>query len=257
MNLIDTHAHLYEESLQSQLVEVLARAKAAGVSTICCIGTDLENSRRALALAERHSEIRAVVGFQPNYCHGLTDQDWEEMLKLADRPQVVGIGETGLDRYWKDCPFNEQWQWFEKHLYLSVEKKLPLVIHMRDCEADIVQFLETHKSMWPLQGIMHSFTGNWNTATVALESGLHLSFAGMVTYKSSHELREVARRVPSDRLLVETDSPYLSPEPLRGKRPNEPARVVHTAACLAEARGVTLEEIAEVTTRNARALFRL
>ncbi len=257
MNLIDTHAHLYDESLQNQIDDVLARARAVGVRSICCIGTDLDNSRRAIALAERYSEIRAVVGFQPNYCHGLTDRDWEEMLKLADRPQVVGIGETGLDRYWKDCPFDEQWKWFERHVDLSVEKSLPIVIHMRDCEADVVRFLEAYKTKWPLQGIMHSFTGDWSTATVALDAGLHLSFAGMLTYKSSHELREVARRVPNERLLVETESPYLSPEPLRGKRPNEPARVVHTASCLAEARGVTLEEIAEITTRNATALFRI
>jgi TatD DNase family protein len=257
MQLFDTHAHLYDSSLLPQLNEVLGRAREVGVRGVCCIGTDLETSRQAVELARSHSGVHAVVGFQPNHCHGLTDADWEALLQLVDDPTVVGIGETGLDRYWKDCPFEEQWLWFERHWGLAKSRDFPLVIHMRDCEADIVQFIEEHRKDWPIRGIMHSFTGNWNTASKALDAGMHISFAGMVTFKASDDLRSVARRVPQDRLLIETDSPYLSPEPLRGRRPNEPGRVLHTLRCLAETIGVSADLLAEQTTRNAVELFRL
>lgn len=257
MHLFDTHAHLYDKSLLPQLAEVLDRAHEAGVQGVCCIGTDLETSRQAIELSQLHPLVHAVVGFQPNHCNGLTDADWEALLQLVDDPTVVGIGETGLDRYWKDCPFDEQWHWFERHWELAKTRDLPLVIHMRDCEADIVQFIEDHRRDWPIRGIMHSFTGNWETAAKALDSGMHISFAGMVTFKASDDLRSVARRVPLDRILIETDSPYLSPEPLRGRRPNEPARVLHTLRCLAETLGVRAEALAEQTTRNAVELFGL
>jgi TatD DNase family protein len=255
MKLIDTHAHLYDSHLIGQLPEVLHRAREAGIETVLVIGTDLANSRQAVELAAQHPELRAVVGFQPNHCAGLTDDDWLELVQLTTHPRVVGIGETGLDRYWDDCPFDIQQQWFEKHLLLSQSTGLPLVIHMRDCEADIVEFLEQHQNCWPISGVMHSFTGSWETAAACLAAGLHISFAGMLTFKASEALRHVARQVPDDRILIETDSPYLSPEPLRGKRPNEPARVLHTAQCLAQVRGVPLIELANSTTENAQKLF--
>jgi TatD DNase family protein len=257
MKLIDTHAHLYDPALLDQLPDVLQRAQEAGVAATLVIGTEPANSRSAVEIAQRHASVWAVVGFQPNHCRDLTAQDWEDLLSLARDSRVVGLGETGLDRYWDDCPFEIQQQWFARHWEAAGDLSLPIVIHMRDCEADIVSFLQERKSDWPLAGVMHSFTGSWETAQVCLEAGLHLSFAGMLTYKSSGALREVARQVPGDRLLVETDSPYLSPEPHRGKRPNEPARVRHTAECLAAVRGVSLADISHLTTHNACQLFRL
>ncbi len=262
MKLFDTHAHLYDPSLANQLDQVLERASRVGVFDICCIGTDLETSRRSIELAKSYSGIHgvavhAVVGFQPNHCHGLGEADWGALIELVDEPCVVGVGETGLDRYWKDCPFDEQWHWFERHWYLAKAEDLPLIIHMRDCEQDIVDFLTSHRQDWPVRGIMHSFTGGWNTAATALDAGLHISFAGILTFKTSDDLRWVARRIPTERLLVETDSPYLSPEPLRGRRPNEPGRVVHTLRSLAETRQVAENELAERTTANAKELFRV
>jgi TatD DNase family protein len=181
----------------------------------------------------------------------LTERDWEQLVELAGEPGVAAIGETGLDRYWKDCPFDVQQRWFDRHIRWSQKSGLPLVIHMRDCEADIVAELVARRAEWPLRGIMHSFTGTWETAERCLDAGLHISFAGMVTYANAAELRRVAAQVPLDRLLVETDAPWLPPEPTRKQRPNEPARVVHTAGCIARERGLAPEALAAATTGNA------
>lgn len=257
MELIDTHAHLDDPALARQLDVVLARAAAAGISRVMTIGTDLESSRRAVEIAEHHpGMVRAAIGFQPNHCRDLTDRDWDELQLLNRQPSVAAIGETGLDRYWKDCPFEIQQSWFDRHIQWSLDSGLPLVIHMRDCETDIVAALRSWESAWPLRGIMHSFTGSWDTAELCLAAGLHISFAGMVTYANAEALRDVARRVPDGRLLVETDSPYLPPEPFRKQRPNEPARVADTAACIARVRGVDLPALAAITTRNAKSLLK-
>lgn len=254
--LIDTHAHLDDSQLSNQTTAILQRASEAGVMAVMTIGVDLATSRNAVKLAQAFPHaIRAAIGFQPNHCATVTERGWEELQALAREPGVAAIGETGLDRYWKDCPFEVQRHWFERHIRWSLETGLPLVIHMRDCEADIVAGLRGLRPDWPLRGIMHSFTGSWETAEACLEAGLHLSFAGMVTYANAAELRAVARQVPLDRLLVETDSPYLPPEPTRKLRPNEPARVVHTAACIARERGLSFEAIAASTTANALALL--
>jgi TatD DNase family protein len=170
---------------------------------------------------------------------------------------VVALGETGLDHYWDYTPRQVQQDYFDRHIRLSQARDLPLVIHMRDCEPEIVSMLRGGRGRGPLRGVMHSFTGTTETAAECLELGLYISFAGMVTYKKSEQLRRVAAIVPPDRLLIETDSPYLSPEPNRGRRPNEPAWIVHTARCLAEVRGTTVEELATQTTDNARRLFRV
>jgi TatD DNase family protein len=171
--------------------------------------------------------------------------------------RVVGIGETGLDRYWNDTPFALQEEYFARHLELGRRMDRAVVIHCRDAEADVVRMLrDAYEKHGPIRGVMHSFTGSGATAQACLAMGLHLSFAGMLTYKNAADLRAVAAKVPADRVLVETDSPYLSPVPVRGKR-NEPANVVHTAACLAGLHGVSAEEMAVRTTRNARQLFGL
>jgi TatD DNase family protein len=202
-----------------------------------------------------HSGVFATVGIHPNEAGDAKPGDWDEVVRLAGATRVVGIGETGLDRHWDRTPFALQEDYFARHLDLARQLDRAVVIHCRDCEADILRMLrEAHDRHGPMCGVMHSFSGSLDTAEACLAMGLHLSFAGMLTYKNAGDLRAVAAKVPLDRVLVETDCPYLSPVPLRGKR-NEPANVVHTAACLAGLHGICADELAKRTSRNARALF--
>lgn len=256
MFLIDTHAHLDELAFDPDVGETMERARAAGVQTVLTIGVTADTSRRAVALAERFPDVFAVAGVQPNYVAQMQPGDWDCVVELSRHPRVVGIGETGLDRYWDYAPLAEQADWFDRHLKLSREVDKPFVVHCREAEADVVAQLQRAASDGVLRGVMHSFCGGEETLAACLELGLYISFAGMVTYKRNDELRRIAALVPADRLLVETDSPYLAPIPHRGKR-NEPANVVHTAQCLADVRGVTLAELSQQTTRNAQTLFRL
>ena len=254
--LIDTHAHLDDPRLRGRLPEVLARARAAGVVQAVAVATTAADSADVVALAAAHPGVFATVGYQPNNVAEAVEGDWERIAALVDSPRVVALGETGLDRYWDRAPFDLQQQWFQRHLDLARERDLPVVIHCRECEADIVAQLAAMGG--PVRGVLHSFTGDRRQAEAFLELGLHLSFAGMLTFanKSLDALREAAAHVPADRLLVETDSPYLAPVPRRGKA-NEPAYVAWTARKLAEIRGVTEAELAQTVTANARALFRL
>ncbi len=259
MELIDTHAHLDDARFHSDFDQVLVRAQAAGVKQVVTIATTAADSCSAVELAARHSMIHASVGIQPNHAAEAAPGDWGEIVRLANQPKVVAIGETGLDRHWTSTPFPVQQDYFARHLALARERALPVVIHCREAEVDVVAMLRTEfERHGPIAGVMHSFTGDWPTAEACLAFGLHISFAGMVTYKNADALRAVAAQVPMDRLLVETDSPYLVPVPLRGKvQRNEPSHVVHTAACLARLKGIALAEFAEQTTRNARRLFHL
>lgn len=255
IELIDTHAHLDDDSFAGQLDQVLARAADVGVQQVLTIGICLKTSLNALSIASRYSNVHAVVGIQPNTCADCQPGDFDAIRDLARDPSVVALGETGLDKYWDHAPFELQQDYFDRHLRLSQETCLPFVVHMRDCQEDILIMLREARQRGELRGVMHSYTGDVAGALEAVELGLHVSFAGMVTFKKSDDLRAVAAEVPTERILVETDSPYLSPEPLRGKRPNEPARVLHTAECLAKVRGVTLAEFASQTTKNAKHLF--
>lgn len=255
MRLIDTHSHINQKEFNDDRAEVIARAHAAGVEALIAVGVDAVTSEVVCDLAEHNKGVYAAVGIQPNYTAEAQLGDWNRIVALVNRPRVVAIGETGLDRYWKDAPIEIQRDYFDRHLRLSQERDLPFIVHMRDCEADILEMLRAAHRRGPLRGVMHSYTGTAEGAAECVAMGLYISFAGMVSYKKSDELRAVARVVPDDRILVETDSPYLSPEPLRGKR-NEPANVVHTARRLAETREQDFELFCELTTRNARALFR-
>jgi len=254
--LIDTHAHLDDEQFAAELPAVIERARAAGVSTMLAIGTDAASSAESVRLAVEYPQVFAVVGIQPNHVAEAQPGDWDRIVELASAPKVVGLGETGLDRYWDYAPLELQQDYFARHLLLSQERELPFVVHTRESDADVLVMLREAAQRGPLRGVMHSFTGTAETAAECVALGMYISFAGMVTFKKSEELRAVAATIPADRLLVETDSPYLSPHPLRGKR-NEPAHVVHTATCLAEVRGVPLATLAAETTANARRLFRL
>lgn len=256
MNLFDTHAHLADKHLAADLPGVIERAKAAGVTRVLAVGTTAADSRQCLALANQHEGVSASAGIHPNNAGEAQPGDWDEVVLLASENRVVALGETGLDRYWKDVPLPVQQDYFDRHIRLSQQTGLPLVIHLRETGAEILAMLRAARQRGPLRGVMHSFTGTADEADEFLALGLHISFAGMVTFKKSDDLRAVAAGIPADRLLVETDSPYLSPEPFRGQRPNEPARVVHTAECLAQVRGVSLANFAEQATANAEALFR-
>ena len=255
MPLFDTHAHLDDDQLTPILADVLADAKANGLVGITAIGTTVATSHRCLELAQEHPMVRAAVGIHPNQCAEATLDDWEQIKSLAIKKEVVAIGETGLDRHWDYCPFEIQETWFGRHIELSFELEKPLVIHMRDCEPDVLRLLDQHKRDGKIIGIMHSFAGQWETAQTCLDLGMYISFAGMVTFKKSDELRQIAKRIPADRILVETDSPYLSPHPHRSVRPNQPSMVQHTASCIAEARGVSAEEFGQLTTDNAHRVF--
>jgi TatD DNase family protein len=255
MPFVDTHAHLADPDLAGQIEAILQRAKEANLSRILCVGTTAETSQQAIELAEQHAMISATVGVHPNYAHLASAEDRDRIIELAHQPQVVALGETGLDRYWKDCPWETQLDNFHWHWQLSRQFSKPVVIHSRDCDEEMVDQLREAAKLGPLSGVMHAFSGSLDMARACLELGLYISFAGMLTYKKSTALREVAKHIPLDRLLIETDSPYLTPEPKRGQRPNEPANVIHTAACLATCHQISIEEIAVITTQNAHKLF--
>jgi TatD DNase family protein len=254
--LYDTHAHLTDRSYTDSLERVIAESKSAGLIAINVVGFDATSSHAACDLATLYPDfLYATVGIQPNSAAEAAENDWSSIEDLSNHQTVRGIGETGLDRYWKDTPWELQQDYFERHIELGRAKRLPLVIHMRECGQELVDQLKPHSARGSLLGVMHSYTGDWDVCKQCLDMGLMISFAGMLTFKKSDDLRAVAKRVPTDRLLIETDCPYLSPEPYRGKRPNEPARVAHILRCLAAIRGESAEELAEQTTANARRLF--
>jgi TatD DNase family protein len=257
-HLIDTHAHLDDDRFSRDLEATLDRAAAAGVERILGIGIDRATSEAAVRLAKQYPHIlRAVVGIQPNHVAEASEEDFAAIEHLAERSCVVGIGESGLDRYWDKAPFPLQEGFFRRHLALARRWKFPIVIHSREADDDMLRVLRReYDAHGPLKGVMHSFASNANVAAECVRLGLHISFSGMLTYKNAQNLRDAAASVPRDRLLVETDSPYLAPVPHRGQR-NEPAFVVHTCEVLAAALGCRPDEAAAITSANARALFAL
>lgn len=255
--LFDTHAHLDDESFDNDRAEVVERAVAAGVTGILAVGTTAASSAQCVGLAAEFPIVHAAVGIQPNCVADASPADWDRIVALGKAPGVVALGETGLDRHWDYAPFDLQQDFFDRHLQLSQATHRPVVVHMRDCEADILEMLREARRRGPLSGVMHSFTGSPQTAAECVELGLFISFAGMLTYKKSDELRACAVEIPGDRLLIETDSPYLSPEPVRKIRRNEPAHVAHTAARLAAVREMTMDDLARLTAANATRFFGL
>jgi TatD DNase family protein len=256
--MIDSHAHLDDPQFDADRDAVLARAAAAGVEQIVCVGTTLESSRAAVRLAESYPQVYAAVGIHPNSCAEAAADDWEQIVSLAEHPRVVALGETGLDRHWDFAPLELQIDYFHRHLSLARERRLAVIIHCRDAAADLLGLLQSAAAAGPVHGVLHAFSGDAAMAAKCLELGLFLSFAGNATYRNQkfQPLRAAAALVPADRILIETDAPYLTPEPLRGKQPrNEPALVAHTAASLAALRGVAPAEFAATAAANARQLF--
>lgn len=258
MELFDTHAHLDQSEFDADRDEAIRRARDAGVRGVLCLGVSADSSAACVALAEAHEGILAAVGIQPNSCAEAKAGDWDRIVALSAHPRVVALGETGLDRYWDFTPLPTQQDYFARHLELSCQSGLPVAIHCRDAAAETLAMLREASRRGPLRGILHAFSGDQAMADECLALGLHISFAGVVTYtnKKFDALREVARRVPAERLLLETDSPYMTPHPLRGKQPrNEPALLHYTAESLAALRGVPVEDLARQTTKNARQLL--
>lgn len=254
--MIDSHAHIEGDEF-SDREEVLARARAAGIDTIICVGSgrDITSARQAVTLAHQHSDLFATVGIHPHDARSLTNEVYESLRQLARDPRVVGIGETGLDYYYDHSPRDVQQQAFRRHIALAREANKPLVLHVRDAHEDTRAILDDEGAA-NVGAIVHCFTGTRDDAQAYLARGCYISFSGIVTFRNAHELRAAAAIIPEDRLLVETDCPYLAPEPMRGKR-NEPAFVVHTVEAIARVRGSSATEVGATTARATRRAFRL
>ncbi len=253
--LVDTHCHLDFERFDADRDGVVARAAAAGVTRIIVPAVDLQNGRNVLQLADQYPGVYAAVGVHPNSTAGWQDE-WIGVLRdWAQHPKVVAIGEIGLDYYWDDAPQAVQHRALSLQLELAAELSLPVIIHNRESSADVIRLLGAS----PLAGqenagVLHSFSADWATAVAAVDMGFYLGFTGPLTFKKADELREIAAKAPLERILVETDAPFLAPHPFRGKR-NEPAYVAYVAEKLGEVRSMTKVEIIRHTTQTALRLF--
>ncbi len=255
MNLIDTHAHLTDNRFAHDLDEVLLRAEKSGVRAMINVGYDLPSSRRCVALASKREMFFAAVGIHPHEAAKASEQALVQLRQLALGGNVVALGEIGLDYYYNHSPRNLQQQLFRQQIRLAKSLSLPIIVHDRDAHEDVLTILR-EEGAETVGGVLHCFSGDRNFALRCLSLGFHLSLAGPITFNNSRDLAAVAEIVPADRLLLETDAPYLAPVPYRGKR-NEPAYLLAVAEKVATLRGITVEELADSTTENAKKLFRL
>ena len=250
---IDSHAHLEMKEFDRDRGEVIERAWAAGVETIVTVGTNLSLSRKALSIARQYENVYATIGIHPHDAAKADDKVLDELKLLAGDAKVVAYGEIGLDFFRKISPREKQIEIFATQLQIAKALDLPVVIHDRDAHE---QTLTMVRDSGVRRGVFHCFSGEWNMARKCIDLGFYISIPGVVTFEKSKVLREVARQVPADAILLETDCPYLTPEPHRGKR-NEPSFMVHTAQKVADIRGVPIEELAAAATVNTRRLFGL
>lgn len=255
--MIDSHCHLDFAEYGDDRPQVLARARAAGVSAMICIGSggDTTFARNATLLAAAETDIYAAVGIHPHDVARMAPQDWVELDALARQPRVVGIGETGLDYYYNHSPQDVQQSAYRRFIAMARTVDLPVISHIRDAHADAVEILAAEGAR-EVGGVIHCFTGDVNDARRYLDLGLYLSFSGILTFKTAAPIREAAAFAPADRVLVETDAPYLAPIPHRGKR-NEPSFLGKTLEALAGVRRIPVEEMDRVTTANTQRLFKL
>ncbi len=254
MQIVDSHCHIDRVDLEvfgGSVESMLSHAKELSVNQFLCVCIDLEHFDQVHSLALQHSNIYASVGVHPTEITS-KEPSVEKLLELSSSERVIAIGETGLD-YFRVKKDEADWQRdrFRRHIRASNESEKPLIIHMRDSKEDIIDILQKENAQ---SGVMHCFAEDWATAKAALDLGFYISFSGILTFKSAIDLREIAKKVPADRLLVETDSPYLTPAPYRGK-PNSPAYTYYVAEKLAEVRNTSIDEIAEATTTNFKNLF--
>ncbi len=252
--LVDSHCHLDFPDFAAEVDDVVARAQAAGVGLMVTISTKVSEFDKILAIAERFPNVYCSVGIHPHEAASEPETDTATLVKLAAHPKVVGIGETGLDYYYEHSPREPQMRCFLAHIAAARETGLPLIVHTRDADEDTAAVLTQEMGKGAFPGLLHCFTSSPALAAKALDLGFYISMSGILTFKSAAELQETARGIPLDRLLVETDSPYLAPIPKRGKR-NEPSFVVHTAAKLAELKDVSVDTLARTTSENFLRLF--
>lgn len=254
IDLVDSHCHLDFADFDGEIEAILARAKSQGVRRMVTICTKVTEFEKVLALTEAHDELSCTVGIHPHEADKQPAVDVAKLITLAQHPKVVGIGEAGLDYFYDKSDRNQQQAVFATHIEASRESGLPIVVHSREADQDTVRLLQAGAAKGGLTGVIHCFTSTQYLADAALEMDFYISLSGIVTFKNAEALRAVARTVPQDRLLVETDSPYLAPIPERGKR-NEPAFVRHTASFVADMLGLPLDQFAALTTANFYRLF--
>jgi TatD DNase family protein len=253
--LVDSHCHLDFPEFSVELDTIVARARAANIGRIVTISTRVKKHAQVLGIAERFPEIFCSIGTHPHNAHEELDIDTKMLVKLTKNPKIVAIGEAGLDYHYDNSPRATQIASFRQHIAAARETALPLVIHSRDSDTNMAQILREESRKGAFPAVLHCFTGGRDLALTAIELGHYVSFTGILTFKNSDALREIAGALPAERILVETDAPYLAPLPYRGKR-NEPAYIVETAKVLAEVRAVSPDEIARQTTENFFRLFR-
>jgi TatD DNase family protein len=253
--LIDSHAHIQGKEYAGETAAVIERARAAGVKQIIAVGGagDMSSNGEAVALAESFANVYATVGMHPHDAKDVGEVELQKLKNLALHQKVVAVGETGLDYYYDHSPRDVQRRVFAQFIHMARATELPIVVHERDAASEGAELLRG-EGAGKLRGVIHCFTGNYEAARAYLDLGFYLSFTGIITFKNAEALRDVVRRVPLERILVETDSPYLTPVPHRGKR-NEPAYVRLIAETVANVKGVSLGEVAQVTSDNTRLLF--
>ncbi len=255
--LIDSHAHIQGKEFTGEAADVIARAREAGVGKIIAVGGagDMSSNTEAVTLANAFPNIYATVGMHPHDAKDVGEEELQKLRELAANEKVVAVGETGLDYYYNHSPHDMQRRVFTQFIHMARETGLPIVVHERDAAQEAVELLRG-ESGGNLCGVIHCFTGNYDAARAYLDLGFYLSFTGIITFKNAEPLRDVVRRIPLERMLVETDSPYLTPVPHRGKR-NEPAYVRLVAETVAKLKEISLDEVAAVTTRNVCDLFKI
>jgi TatD DNase family protein len=253
--LIDTHAHLSLPQFDKDRTEVIKRARDAGIKHIITVGTDSDDCRKAVALAQEHDFISAAVGIHPHDAKTINEETYSLLRELAADNNVVAIGEIGLDFYRNLSLRKTQTHHFREQLRLAREVSLPVIIHDREAHQEVLKILQEEKAE-TMGGVIHCFSGDWGMAKACLDMGFYISIPGTITFKKSEDYHKLVRDLPRDRMLVETDCPFLAPHPFRGKR-NEPAYVQYVAEAVARIKMIAQEELAEITTRNAQKLFNL
>ena len=256
MKLIDTHAHLTFEELENQIDDVLARSVEAGVTRWITVGTDKEHNEKVLLLVGRHENLWAGLGYHPHCASDITDADMELLKKQAHDAKVVALGECGLDYYYMNSAAESQKPIFRQHLDIAAELQKPVIVHTREAFEDTMNILDEYAGKLK-NVVIHCYGGDAEQTQAVLNRGFYISFTGTVTFKRSEALREVAKMIPLDRLMIETDCPYISPHPVRNIRPNEPALLIHTAQCLADLHGVSIEDFAQIVTKTSEQFFSL
>lgn len=253
--LFDSHAHLDDSKFSADREEVIEKIKASGVEYVVNIGDDISSSRKSVILAKRHPFIYATVGVHPHNVESMTEADIEELKLLASEEKVVAIGEIGLDYYYDNSPRDLQKKWFKRQIELALELSLPIAIHNRDSNEDCMQILRGY-DIKKIGGIMHCYSGSSEMAKELVKMGLCVSFAGPVTFKNNRRGVETVREIPIEHILIETDCPYLAPEPKRGTR-NDSSNVRYVAEKIAEIKGMTFEEVAKITCDNAKRVYKI